>query len=91
MPNLFFDSNKINGLVKKVSKSGKGHLSVRFRQGGEKIQLPGRSHRHRLKKILQEQGVPSWQRQCLPLLYYEGELIAVWGLESPIIAAEWLC
>ena len=22
MPNLFFDSNKINGLVKKVSKSG---------------------------------------------------------------------
>ena len=82
---------------KSLSKAGlniekiKGHLSVRFRQGGEKIQLPGRSHRHRLKKILQEQGVPSWQRQCLPLLYYEGELIAVWGLESPIIAAEWLC
>ena len=31
MPNLFFDSNKINGLVKKVSKSGEAKvLRMRF-------------------------------------------------------------
>lgn len=67
----------------------KSALEVRFRQGGETIQLPGRSHRHKLKKLLQEQGVPSWQRQRLPLLYHEQELIAVLALESPIIAAGW--
>ncbi|MDX1900421.1 MAG: tRNA lysidine(34) synthetase TilS [Gammaproteobacteria bacterium] len=48
--------------------------TIRFRQGGEKIQLPGRTHRHCLKKILQEKGIPPWLRDRVPLVY-EGEVL----------------
>ncbi|GMR18722.1 MAG: tRNA lysidine(34) synthetase TilS [Gammaproteobacteria bacterium] len=51
--------------------------SVRFRQGGEVCQLPGRSHHHKLKKLLQEAGIPPWERQRLPLLYVGSELAAI--------------
>ena len=37
-------------------------LQVRFRQGGERCQLPGRQHHHKLKKLLQAAGVPPWER-----------------------------
>lgn len=52
-------------------------LSVRFRQGGERCRLPGRSHRHKLKKLLQEAGVPPWERERLPLLYVNDALAAI--------------
>ncbi|GMR03863.1 MAG: tRNA lysidine(34) synthetase TilS [Gammaproteobacteria bacterium] len=50
---------------------------VRLRQGGETCRLPGRSHRHKLKKMLQEAGIPPWEREQMPLIYVEGELAAV--------------
>lgn len=52
-------------------------ISIRFRQGGEVCQLPGRDHHHKLKKLLQEAGIPPWERQRLPLLYAGSELAAV--------------
>ena len=55
-------------------------LQVRFRQGGEQLRLPGREHRHTLKQLLQEAGVPPWERERLPLLYLGEELVAVAGL-----------
>ncbi|TNF39240.1 MAG: tRNA lysidine(34) synthetase TilS [Gammaproteobacteria bacterium] len=55
------------------------NLMVRFRKGGETIRPAGRGQSHRLKKLLQEAGVPPWQRDRIPLLYREGELIAVVG------------
>lgn len=51
--------------------------SVGFRRGGEVCRLPGRMHRHKLKKLLQEAGVPPWERDRLPLLYVQGELAAI--------------
>jgi tRNA(Ile)-lysidine synthase len=51
--------------------------SVGFRQGGETCRLPGRGHRHKLKKLLQEAGVPPWERGRLPLLYVQDELAAI--------------
>ncbi len=56
---------------------------VQWRQGGERCLLPGRTHRHRLKKLLQEAGVPPWERGRLPLVYVEGQLAAV--------ADRWVC
>lgn len=56
-----------------------GQLSIRFRQGGEKIKPVGRQHHHDLKKLLQAQGVPVWQRQRIPLLYINQQLAAVVG------------
>lgn len=52
-------------------------LSVRWQQGGEKIHLPGRKHRSRVKKLWQAAGVPPWIRQRTPLIYAEDKLLAV--------------
>ncbi len=54
-------------------------LKVKFRQGGEKIRPVGRKHTHSLKKLMQEAGIPPWQRSRIPLLYFDGELICVCG------------
>jgi tRNA(Ile)-lysidine synthase len=54
-------------------------LELRYRRGGESLRLPGRPEKA-LKKLLQEQGVPPWQRQRLPLLFQQGQLVAVPGL-----------
>ena len=43
-------------------------LRVHARQGGERIRLPGRAHRHVLKDLLLQHAIPPWQRQRLPLL-----------------------
>lgn len=57
-----------------------GDVEVRFRQGGESIQPVGRRGRHALKKLFQEQGVPPWQRDRLPLIYINDQLVAVANL-----------
>lgn len=54
-------------------------VTVRFRQGGEVIQLQGRQHQHALKKLLQQWCVPPWQRDRMPLLFHDDKLIAVPG------------
>lgn len=58
-------------------------LQVSWRQGGERCRPQGRAGSASLKKLLQEWAVPPWWRDRLPLLYLEGELLAVAGL--------WLC
>ena len=54
--------------------------TVRFRQGGERCRPAGRNHTRKLKKLLQEHGIPPWQRECIPLIYLDDELAAVAGL-----------
>lgn len=55
-----------------------GNLAtVKFRQGGERCRPVGRGHTHELRKLFQEQGIPPWQRERLPLIYIGGELAAV--------------
>lgn len=58
-------------------------LTIRFPQGGERLQpAPGRPSRS-LKNLFQEQAVPPWQRRCAPLVY-EGCLLRwVGGLRAP--------
>lgn len=52
-------------------------LSVHARRGGERLRLPGRRHTHALKHLLQEAGIPPWERARLPLLRHpDGELLA---------------
>jgi len=43
-------------------------MRVHARQGGERILLPRRTHRHTLRHVLQERAVPPWQRIGMPLL-----------------------
>ena len=54
-------------------------LSVRFGvAAGSMLKPVGRGGSRRLKKLLQEYGVPSWQRGRIPILYY-GEQVAAVG------------
>lgn len=46
-----------------------GSLIVRFRRGGERFRPLGRRHGQELKKLLQEAGIPPWERDRLPLVY----------------------
>jgi tRNA(Ile)-lysidine synthase len=57
-----------------------GSLTIRYRRGGERFRPVGRSHGQELKKLLQEAGIPPWERDRLPLLYRNGLLLAVVGL-----------
>ena len=50
---------------------------VRFRQGGESVYLPQRGGHHSLKHLLQEWGVPPWERERLPLVYVGERLIGL--------------
>lgn len=54
-------------------------ITVRWRRGGERVRLPGRTHHHQLKKLLQDAGVPPWQRDRIPLLFCGDELAAAVG------------
>ena len=75
-----------NGCVLFYRQSSKGilqeqwqaaNVEVRFRQGGEKICLPGREGHHSLKNLFQEAGIPPWERDVMPLIYLNGKLAAV--------------
>ncbi len=56
-------------------------VRVHARSGGERIVLPGRTHSHALKHVLQELGVPPWDRERLPLLSdADGRLLAAGDL-----------
>ena len=52
-------------------------LHISWRQGGEKLRLPGRSHRSYLKNLLQEAHMLPWWRERLPLIYAGKTLVAV--------------
>jgi tRNA(Ile)-lysidine synthase len=55
------------------------NVSVRFRQGGEKLQPLGRKETHTLKNLFQEWRVTPWTRTKVPLIYIGDELAAVVG------------
>lgn len=66
------------GLKKSVAHG----VEVRTRKGGETIRLWPGTHRRQLKKLFQEAGILPWLRNCIPLLFYDDELIAVGDLWS---------
>jgi tRNA(Ile)-lysidine synthase len=64
---------------------------VRARRGGERIRQPGRDHSHSLKHVLQDLGVPPWERARLPLLFTaDGELLAAGDLVYSSAFKHWL-
>ena len=63
-----------------VKKAQEGNqISLRERQGSEKIQIKPKTPRKTLKNLYQEADIPPWERQA-PLLYIGDELIAVAGI-----------
>lgn len=60
-----------------------GPLQVQFRRGGERCRPVGKVHARELKAWFQEQGVPPWERNRMPLIYIANTLAAV--------ADRWIC
>ncbi len=54
-----------------------GRVTVGFRHGGERCRPQGRAHSQVLKKLLQEAGIPPWERERMPLLFIDGALAQV--------------
>jgi tRNA(Ile)-lysidine synthase len=52
-------------------------IQVRLRRGGERIKPAGDAHTRELRDLFQQANMPPWQRGSCPLLYVDGELIAV--------------
>jgi tRNA(Ile)-lysidine synthase len=55
-------------------------VHVRLRAGGERLQLARNRPRRALKSILQDAGLPVWERQALPLVYCGDALAAAAGV-----------
>lgn len=53
------------------------NFSIRYRVEGQRIKLPGKSHSQSLKKVLQEAGIPPWERNSLKMYYINDELRAM--------------
>jgi tRNA(Ile)-lysidine synthase len=55
-------------------------LTVRLRQGGERIKPAGDRYTRELRDLFQQAALPPWQRGACPLLYAGDELVAVGDL-----------
>lgn len=69
-------------------KSGEGQginlpeqaqITLRFRQGGEKIKPQGADHNKSLKHLFQQWSIPPWHRDRIPLIFCDDKLVAVVG------------
>jgi tRNA(Ile)-lysidine synthase len=63
-----------------VSAVRPGGVELRLRRGGERFRPDPRRPQRELKALLQETGVPTWERERLPLLYCGGRLAWVPGI-----------
>lgn len=76
-----------SGLKKELCNGAR--VEIRYRCGGEKIRLPGRTCRHKVKKLFQETGTPPWLRERVPLIYVGDRLAMVAGFwtDADFVAA----
>lgn len=70
-----------------VSVENGDKVRIGFRQGGEKIFYKG--HHRSLKKLLQQLGIPVFQRNRIPLLYVNDQLKAVIGYLYADVDPNW--
>nr|MBP7959060.1 tRNA lysidine(34) synthetase TilS [Thiopseudomonas sp.] len=64
-----------------LTVSGELHapLQISYRQGAERLLIAGRGHRD-LKRLLQEERIPAFLRGRLPLVFQQGQLLAIANL-----------
>lgn len=74
--------NNLGTLTPQVLKnfgleSAAKNITVRFRSRDSKYKLKGRIGTHSLKKLFQEKGIPPWQRNSVPLIFQNEELVGI--------------
>ncbi len=72
---LYFEPVIGHGLS--LEKLQQATVTVRLRHGAERIRLDDKRPTRTLKNLLQEQGIPPWQRDRLPLLFCDKTLVAI--------------
>lgn len=79
----------LGGVLKFKPEEGRGlsverlrsqRVTVRLRQGGERLRLDARRPRRTLKNLFQERGVPPWRRDRIPFVYCGESLASVPGI-----------
>ena len=56
----------------RLSLIREGRVELRWRRGRTKVTPTGRGpHRHELRKVLQQAGVPPWERARIPLIFID--------------------
>jgi tRNA(Ile)-lysidine synthase len=76
----FIDEREDNNLDKcpiQADLENLPNFSIRYRSEGLRIKLPGKKHSQSLKKVLQEAGIPPWERNSLKMYYINDELRAM--------------
>lgn len=71
---------RVDGAGIDVARLAAGPVHVRPRSGGERLQLAANRPRRALKAILQDAGMPVWERVALPLVYCGDALAAAPGI-----------
>jgi tRNA(Ile)-lysidine synthase len=71
---------QLDGQGISLERLSQGQVSVRLRNGGETLRPHALAARRSMKNLLQEHGVPPWQRERLPLLFCGEELVCVVGV-----------
>jgi tRNA(Ile)-lysidine synthase len=70
----------VSGQGVALEKLARAPVTIRQRGGGEKFRPDCKRPRRTLKNLLQENGIPPWQRQRMPLMYCGEELVWVPGI-----------
>ncbi len=71
---------RVEGAGLRAAAATAGRVTLRRRVGGESIRPRAGGPRRTVKKLLQEHGVPPWERESLPLVYCDDELVCLPGL-----------
>ena len=75
---LAFEPARGAGLA--AAKLRHAAVTLRSRAGGERIRLAANRPTRAVKKLLQEAHMPAWERQSLPLVWSDDQLVAVPGI-----------
>jgi len=68
--------------LKSILQDNNTTVTIRIRQGGERMQPTGHSQEKTLKSILQEQAIPPWERERLPLVFANEILIYIHNIAT---------
>jgi tRNA(Ile)-lysidine synthase len=77
---------RVKGAGLRAAAAEAGRITLRRRAGGESMRPRVGGPRRTVKKLLQEHGVPPWERERLPLVYCDDELVCLPGVA---IEAAW--
>lgn len=95
---LVFRAHESEGIsLQKISAQP---VTIRPRQGGERLRPDCKRPRRSLKNLLREASLPPWERQSLPLMFSGEHLVCVPGIgvdcefqageEEPGLVLEWI-